>query len=420
MNLNAQSYYSVDDLKLAVDRAMGTELFDQITFKARKEEDETILQFRGYERAKHRVGGALHYDTYQGVGVMVNYTGRNVIGTASRLLVGIDIAEQPKWRLQYQGNLGVKRDHWWNLQGYGQNLRQSFYQNGRNGEVLKTRYRQVTAQINKNINFLKDYVGLDLGYFYTRARPKDKDRSVTNVYNLNFASFESVEASIYYLRNTTDKVFFPTSGVFAEARFSRSLFTNAHVDYQDAIQIPVNASTNGYFRLFLDFEKRLKLASNSLVLRGTTGFLFEDSIASEELDIYQYGRFGFYQLGGQLTPNQRFASAFKGLSDGDLLVSQFIRAYLGYQIMPYRNIYITPYLDGAVVGFEDHKTFFNGLLSAGSNWDQTTDTSFIGAVGTTLSYNSLLGPINFDMAYINGVDAFEFFFSVGINFRIQK
>ena len=64
------------------------------------------LEIEGFEKSKHQIKGSLNYDTYRGFGLFVNYTGRNIIGDASRFLISIDIAEQPGFRVQYQKNIG--------------------------------------------------------------------------------------------------------------------------------------------------------------------------------------------------------------------------------------------------------------------------------------------------------------------------
>ena len=105
--------YSSQDIIDGVDKAMGTNLFSQITYTPILEDDLTGLELNGLEHSQHQVKGSLHYDTYRGVGLVVNYTGRNIIGKASRLLGTVDIAQQPRFQLQYQKNFGDYKKWWW-------------------------------------------------------------------------------------------------------------------------------------------------------------------------------------------------------------------------------------------------------------------------------------------------------------------
>jgi NTE family protein len=420
MNLKTNTSYTVEELKKAVDHAMGTEIFDQMTFKGEREEGKTIVEFTGFEKAASRISGSLHYNTYHGVGVVANYTGRNVLGRSSRFVFGVDIAEQPKLRIQYQKNIGESRNFWWNFQGYGENLEQNFFTQGQRGEVLKTRYRQLVGQLNRNLNPLKNYIGLDVAYNYTKARPALNPETNTNIYNLNQARFEALEVSAYYLSNSFNEVFFPTHGSMLTARVSRSIFSRANLQLQEYSGRSSSGDTNGFFRINLDFEKRFRISNNAFIINTTVGFTLEDDLRRDQLNLYEYGQVGFYQLGGYEQPNKRYAYAFKGMTNGELLTSQFARIYLAYQINPIGNFYATPYVNTSVVGFDGVNDFFSNLLSSGTDWAQADQTSLIYALGTTLSYRSILGPLHLDLAYLSGVEVLELYFGVGINLNIQR
>jgi NTE family protein len=105
-NINANKKYTTTDLVKRINRAMGTTLFRQIIYNHLVIEDKIGLQLNGFEHSKHQIKGSLYFDTYRGVGLIANYTGRNIIGKSTRLFVSLDIAEQPKFRVQYQKNFG--------------------------------------------------------------------------------------------------------------------------------------------------------------------------------------------------------------------------------------------------------------------------------------------------------------------------
>lgn len=420
MDLETGVDYSIEELKEAVDRAMGTEIFEQMTFRATGNSNYTKVEFTGIEKANNQIGGSIHYDTYQGVGLVLNYTGRNILGKASRLLVGIDIAEQPKLRVQYQKHFGTKRMQWLNLQFFTENLKQNFYDNGLRGELLKTRYLQAYAQINSNINPLKDYFGLDVSHNYQSAEPIVNPDVNNNVYDLRNAQYESFNVSAYYIRNTFNKVFFPTRGTYLIARVSRSLHNDMDVEFQQNTDLNAKGSTNNITRFTIDAEKRFALNQDTFILRGTVGLTFEDQLNQNQFEYFNYGQLNFYQLGGQLPPNKRYAYTFKGLANGDLLTSQFARVFAGYQLSPFRKFYATPYFDGAVVGFDDVNEFFENIFKANNNWQEAAETSFVYSLGTTFSYNSLLGPVNLDLAYVSARAGLEVYFGVGLNINLQK
>ena len=122
MNIQSGKIYSRPELIEGINRAMGTTVFREITFEPIAKNGKLGLQLNGFERSKHQVKGALHYDNFHGVGVLVNYTGRNILGAASRTLVSLDVAEMPRFRVQHQKNFGADRDWWWRTEAMGQLL----------------------------------------------------------------------------------------------------------------------------------------------------------------------------------------------------------------------------------------------------------------------------------------------------------
>jgi NTE family protein len=42
------------------------------------------------------------------------------------------------------------------------------------------------------------------------------------------------------------------------------------------------------------------------------------------------------------------------------------------------------------------------------------------SAGATASYNSYLGPINLDVSWVNDINKFRIFFSVGMHFNLSN
>ncbi|WP_255572932.1 patatin-like phospholipase family protein [Hanstruepera marina] len=419
MALEPQAAYNSKALRKAIDRAMGTELFYQLTYRVRVVNGKNILILTGYEKSPNQISGALHYDTNQGVGLVVNYTGRNILGHSSRLLLGLDIAELPKFRAQYQQNIGDTKNWWWRAQLFGEKARQSFYSFGNKGDELKRNFFKSNLQFNRDVHTLYNYVGLDFNYEYTKIKPKLDPSINNNVYDLRRYSYKNLEVSAYFQHNSLDRVFFPTRGTFIMARLSRSVYNHADVEYDQFYEYNTNGSTNGFTKTTLKFEKRLPVnKSISLVGGVNSGLTFMDHMDSDELSFMELGVGAQYYLGGFLSQNRRDSHRFNGLRDSELIVTQFITARVAAQIQLLRNIYATPYLNLGSVGFGDADDYLKELFSPDGDWIDTSTTSFLFSGGTTLSYDSLLGPVNFDIAYLNNENMLNLFFSVGLKLSI--
>ena len=152
MNIKPHTKYVSHDLVEGINRAMGTNLFSKITTSSFVNDGKIGLEITFFENSKNQVNASLHYDTYRGVGVILNYTGRNILGESSRFLITADIAEQPRARIEYQDIFGSKKEWWWNTELYGENLIQELFVDNKLVTDLKYRSYQFNNQVNRNLN----------------------------------------------------------------------------------------------------------------------------------------------------------------------------------------------------------------------------------------------------------------------------
>ncbi|WP_136480637.1 patatin-like phospholipase family protein [Cognatitamlana onchidii] len=421
MHILPNKPYTPEHLAQAIDRAMGTEIFNQITYKPKITEDKTTLVLTCYEKARNQINGTIHYDTRQGVGLVLNYTGRNILGYSSRLLIGADIAEQPKLRLEYQQNIGDTKKWWWRAQTFGQRTKQSYYVGGNLGEELKSSFFKSNVQFNRDINPLSDYFGVDVNYEHNKTKPILDPSVNNNIYDLRRYTSDNIELSVYFMKNSMESVFFPKHGTALKTRLARSILHRVNVQFDENFEDNVSGDTNGFIKFSFDIEKRIPLKPTlSLVLRGTTGLTFIDTEQSSKLSFSQYGVGAQYNLGGNLPLNRRDSYNLSGLGDSHLICTQFIKAHLGMQINPMRHIYITPYTNFVSVGFGTTADYFKNILSSSGNWTETSETSMLFTAGSTFAYHSILGPVNFDISYVNQINEIPLFFSVGLNLKIPE
>jgi NTE family protein len=216
-----------------------------------------------------------------------------------------------------------------------------------------------------------------------------------------------------------NQVFFATSGTFLNLRASRSLTNHFNATYIEFPEDNASGSLNGSSKVSFQFEKRMPITRKTSLIAGlSSGLLFMDQLDSDDFSLIDYGLPAKYTLGGNLISPVENTFVFQGLNETDLIVTQFVKATVGAQINPFNKIYITPYVNLASVGFNDFDNYIDSVFSSKGKWINTTETSFLFSGGTTISYSSILGPVNFDMAYLNNVDQLKIFFSVGLRFNI--
>ena len=420
-NIEPDKEYSAKELVAGVNRAIGTRMFSKITYESFIENNQLGLQLNFFEYSKNQLKGSLHYDTYRGGGIVVNYTGRNILGKSSRILVTFDIAEQPRARLQYQKIFGKHKNWWFQSEAIGELLIQEVFEDGIKIENIKQNYFQFNNQINKNINSLYSYVGVGIDYELTNLRPKFDPDLVGNFFGLKKYNFNTIEIKANYTYNSLNKVFFSTKGTYFKGSVSRSIHNAIYIEPIDENSPSIDGFTNSFSKLNLSFEKRVGFTKKIIgILKGTTNFIYEDTLKSNEVSFDEYGYAGKYSLGGYIPNNRSRSYLFAGLHEDELTVNQFMKLTLALQLNPINKIYVVPHFNIASVGFTNFDNYIEDAFFPKGDWEDKIETSLLMSAGATFSYNSLLGPVNFDISYINDVDKIRLYFSVGFLFNASN
>lgn len=419
VGINKNSSYTVADMTEGVNRAMGTTLFKQISYNLVIADKNVSFEMKGVERSSHRFKGALHYDGYNGVGIIGNYTGRNLLGHASRFLITADIAEQPKLRVQYQKNFGHYRDWWWRTEFYGHQLKQKFFLEGQYVENVRNRYYAFDNQFNRNLSPLRSYVGLGLKYHNTNIKPTIDPAYNLNLFNITKYDNYDVELYAQYNYNSMNEVYFASYGKILKGFVGRSLISNLNVEVLDDAISDYDGSATGFTRFGVDYERRLPLSGRMTAIIGAAAhFSFQDA-KNDEDDLYSRLTLNSkYFLGGNITSPRNDYFIFPGLQEQELRVSQFVKLNLGLQYNVLNKIYISPHLDIASVGFGDFLDYTDDVFSSQGNWTNSMDPSILLSAGSTFSYHSLLGPVNFDISWLNDTNKLRFF--IGIGFHLDN
>jgi NTE family protein len=414
-NLIPHKTYTTTELKEGISRTMGTEIFNQITFNPVFKGDKIMLEIVGHEKSKHQVKGSIHYDSYRGIGLFLNYTGRNIFNDASRILLSVDVAEQPGFRIQYQNNFGKEKNWWWRSEILWQNLNQTFFFNGEKAEDVKNKFFQMDMQINKNINPLKDYVGFGLNYESTKLKPTINPEISDNIFDLEKYHFSNLELNAHYLYNNLNKVFYATNGRFIRVELARSLYHTVDVNFVDESITDVSGKTSGFTKLNFLIEQRLDFKKRfTAILGASAGFIFLDEEQSDQNSFLSYGIGGKYFLGGNLVRPRKDNYVFKGLHETELFVTQFMMVNLGLQVNPFGSVFLTPHFNIASVGYRGFEDYIKTAFSPKGNWQELYESSLLMSGGITASYDSFLGPVDIDISWVNDINKVRIFFTVGI------
>lgn len=407
--------YTIEDIAEGIRKAMGTNLFNQINYTTFSKDNKTHLQLNASEYYKSQMKASLHFDTFRGLGAIINYTGRNLLGESSRILVTGDIAQQPRIRMQYQKIFGQEKNWWWRSEVLGQRLTQDVFIGKKVADNLQFNSLQFENQINRNINSLKSYFGFGLNYHYTHLRPKT-DPGFNTVFNLNSYYFNNIEINAHYYTDNLNKVFFASTGNKLQIQLSRSLLQDIDINYTNNNAQNFSGSTNSFTKFNFSYENRIPIKNKVVVLEASGGFLFEDKIKANQISINEFGYSAKYFIGGY-TPNVLKNSAtFAGLQENQLNISQFLKVNASLQTNLTSKVFLIPHIDIAAVGFNEFHEFKKNFYAPKGKWQDEKSSSMLLSSGATISYNTFLGPIVFDTSWVNN-NKLRLFFSVGLLFN---
>ena len=344
-NIKTHTKYNTKDLTAFINGAMGTNLFNQITYSYFvHDEDKLGLLINGLEFSKNQVNASLHYDTYRGVGLILNYNARNILAESSRLIFTADIAEQPKIRIDFQKNFGKKKDWWWGTELYGAFLQQEIFVDGKSVDNMLYKAVEFNNEVNRNLNSLNSYLGFGLNYSYTVVKPKNDPDINDNVLSLSNYNFGNLEVNAHYLRNGMDKVFFATNGTILKANINRSLHNGINIAFTEADSTDFSGSTNGFTKVGFAFEKRVQLKKKITGIIGfDANFIFQDKLKDNEGSFSNYGYAAKYLLGGFIPSSGSNRFVFPGLHEDELSVTQFMSIKLGVQLKTFFGNLAKPY-----------------------------------------------------------------------------
>ncbi|WP_430403573.1 patatin-like phospholipase family protein [Fluviicola sp.] len=123
--------------------------------------------------------GSIHYDTEYGAGVFLNFTGRNLLGKNSRVVLSVDLAESLKFRVNYRKYINASRFSTF-TSFYNENIKQKFFTaSGGLQDTYKNNYNMLSTALSYNIN-VQSSASIGVMYEVSSLKPLFNDGSWTN------------------------------------------------------------------------------------------------------------------------------------------------------------------------------------------------------------------------------------------------
>lgn len=410
-----QITHSVHDL-------MGTRLFNKINYTIEGDTANSVLTIRANEKTTNAVKFAIHYDNDRGAGMILNFTKRNLFLPASRFIATVDLAENPRARINYYYYMGRKSKWWHQTELYGENVELNSFIEGTPIPDVISRYFLGHTNFNYSLNKYS-YWGFGGFYQWNQQKPKIDPRTETSPDRIEIIkyNFNSAGVKVHYQLNTLDKVYFSTRGTWLRAEaisnFGNPANAKVYVHTADtAYEYTLDGKIQNYMRFNFRMQHNMHFAKKvTLQLRAQAGFTQKMSDSQYKYSPYTAAIGDFISVGGQIFRPRNNSFIFTGLKEGELAVPQVIMAGAQLQWEPTKNMYLIPSVNILAAGY-DSSEYWKSLGEFNFSTDSQDAAFYQFGYGLTAAYMSLIGPISITVSNDAQVDKIRWFLNIGFNF----
>lgn len=412
-------YYDVKTVNAAIDRVFGMRQYEKVYYTYTNVNDELTMNIFVKRAKKGAFKLALHYDTEQSVGIIVNYTYRNILLNRSRFLATVDISERFKARVAYQQFLGTGDRWWFDIEAKMIHLKSNdltFRFLDVNGEDGSARfpnhiYRNITGKIALNYN-INPNAFLSLGTEFSVERMYsllDKvDQAKSDTYNKKLYNHSNFNTFLKFEQNNLNKRYFSSRGNHLQVS-TRFYYGDQYQLYDlEKVQPQLYPILNPKDPDYYQPKQLVSFTLNENYAHPITRRL------AAKINLFLGANFGSgkdempylflnqkYNLGGSEYNYDLQNPEFNGLRQKELPVTSVAKAGVSFQYRIMKRLYLTPSLQYSVVS-DDLSPFKNNFNILG--------------YGANLGYESLLGPISMNISRNDFLNFWRIYFSVGFKF----
>lgn len=418
LGLETGKAFKVKDVNDGVADVYGTQFFDKVYYTFENKGDSGLTMNVRLKQGKPGVfKAAVHYDTEQSAGLIVNYTYRNIFLSKSRLLATVDLSERFKARFDYYKFINENNRMW---------FKASFsYQALQNNSIL---YRLIADE-----NYYNNMMNAELSLGYSLGRSSYLSIGVShenesikrgpNLFKRFFGEGNDIRTlyrhsnqafSLLFRQNTLDNLYFPKRGnsltIQGKYMVNNGLSTKVPDPDDEKGQLiyqylnPMDGLPGNISRFFLNetFVKQINRRI-SLNASATWGFNYSDKYGMNSSYMYENAKFSMGGIDGRQDIAQ---ASFIGLKKGEYGLANITSFGLALQYNIRGNLYLTPQVN---VGWENR-----GL----NPFNVAFNDDYLFGYGAKLGYMSFVGPINFAVAKTNGFDRnpWRMYLSIGFKF----
>lgn len=415
------------EINRAVDRIYGTRFFDRVYYYYDYGQDsipKLVYKTEGANKFSYKLG--LHYDPELSAGIIMNFTYRTLGKMTSRVLLSVDISDNPKIRSGYQVYFG--NSSWWlSTEQFFSSIKQTNY--AKDGALGS--YKHIYASGNVSVNLTVGQnnlvsIGSQIEYLNRKALLKAGDRAMYQTLSqmITKSPYYNLNLFLNLKRNTLNQKAYPTKGIFVQGLLKFVPFGNGHLEFYERTDVndelediytTKRPELSSYAKLRLVYEQYVPLHRIvTLHYRWDAGLMFiTHGLKGRSFD---YARQDAYFMGGvEDREKERLNNyiAFWGNREGYTHAFNFSSLSIGGQVEAIKNLFIVPKF--TVLSHDGINSDVYGSESIYINqWEGNVNWAWSG--GLELAYKTPLGPIKANISKASNYNEWIFYAAVGFRF----
>ncbi|NIF06062.1 patatin [Chryseobacterium sp. Tr-659] len=419
MGLVEGKYYDVKTVNESIDRVFGMRQYVKVYYTYTNAGDGLVMNIFVKRAKKGAFKLALHYDTEQSVGIIVNYTYRNILINRSRFLATVDISERFKAKLAYQQFLDSGERFWLDLEAKMIHLKSNdlnfrlYDVTGDGSDSFPNHmYRNITGKLALNYN-VSPNAYLSLGTEFSTERMYsllDKvDQAKIDNYSKKLYNHSNFNTFLKFEQNNLNKRYFFTKGNHLQVS-TRFYYGDRYQLYDlETVQpllYPILNPKDSYYyepKNLVSFTLNENFAHPiTRRLTAKVNLFLGTSFGSKKEGRVPYLFLNQkYNLGGSEYNYDLLSPEFNGLRQKELPMTSVAKTSVSLQYRIMKRLYLTP-------------SFSYGKVS--EEFSPFNDSFDMFGYGVNLGYESLIGPISLNVSRNSQLDFSRIYLSIGFKF----
>ncbi len=392
------SYY---DIREAIEYMHGSPELRKLTYSLEKDEDKDgyVLIFNVKENQRAMFKFTPRYDNDLGVGLVTNFTLRNVLFPSSRLLFTLNISENPALTFQVNKLMGSRQHFSHHYFSTWYNYKLPFYNLGEELGNYKVRYFEAGYGIHYTPG-LNHELGIEAIYKHNAVKPQPSLRSIYEEADFSRHLTRDLGYRFLYKVNTASDLYFPKNGINFKLYFTHTLFSDSKLEgtTNEDTNFFVDGWDGAYATIMVDHNWYQRIGKIT-----TFNFGVNAGINTDESGIN-----GVFMLGGERFGSRLSYRNFAGYNFAEIYTPNFalVKSSLNFEVL--NGLYLSGTVNVGNIGQS-----YKDLL------DDLTDKSighYLWGYSIGLKYDSLIGPIQLLVGDNNQDSKSRFQLSVGFPF----